>query len=69
MGKQATFDPSLHAVPDEMAAATAVCPKCSRRAPATARQGLRLVFNCARCDVRFYRVAAVADPIARLARG
>lgn len=34
---------------------TAVCPVCERQSPATGRIGLRLVFECGRCRVVFFR--------------
>jgi hypothetical protein len=51
----------LKEVPAEFAAQNAVCPNCSdREAGVIGRLGLRLVFSCQRCRVRFHRQTAMA---------
>jgi len=49
----------LKEVPIEFGQEHAVCPNCqSRDAGVIGRLGLRLVFKCQRCRVRFHRPAA-----------
>jgi tRNA(Ile2) C34 agmatinyltransferase TiaS len=49
----------LKVVPDNLAAEHAVCPNCeNREANVIGRLGLRLVFRCDRCRVRFHRPTA-----------
>ena len=48
----------LRPVPSALAQQEAICPNCSdRHAGVIGRLGLRLVFRCARCRVRFHRIA------------
>lgn len=47
----------LKATPPQMADERGLCPICGRAAGVAGRSGLRLVFNCERCQVRFYRPA------------
>ncbi len=50
----------LKAVPAEFVAEQAMCPNCQdRTAGVIGRLGLRLVFRCARCRVRFHKTSAV----------
>src|ERR1035437_976681 len=62
----------LKDVPTEFAEEQAVCPNClDREAGVIGRLGLRLVFKCQRCRVRFHRptqMAGVVCPLADLAR-
>lgn len=52
----------LKEVPDPYEAERATCPNCeSRNAGVIGRLGLRLVFRCDRCRVRFHRPAATVQ--------
>ena len=56
MRKYKPVELPLKEVPTEFEAANAVCPNCeSRNAGVIGRLGLRLVFRCDRCRVRFHR--------------
>ena len=56
MRKYKPIELPLRAVPDDLAAQHAACPNCQDRgANVIGRLGLRLVFKCERCRVRFYR--------------
>ncbi|MGO8687191.1 MAG: hypothetical protein ACLQT7_08440 [Candidatus Dormibacteria bacterium] len=49
----------LRRVPGELAEERARCPVCDdRNSGVIGRLGLRLVFRCERCRVRFYRPSA-----------
>lgn len=49
----------LKAAPPELDQEQAICPNCEdRQAGVIGRLGLRLVFRCPRCRVRFHRPAA-----------
>jgi hypothetical protein len=49
----------LRSVPDDLADERARCPMCERpHAGVIGRLGLRLVFRCEECRVRFYRPTA-----------
>ena len=51
----------LRSVPAVLATEQATCPNCNdRHAGVVGRMGLRLVFRCGRCMVRFHRTAASA---------
>ena len=48
----------LRPVPAGLAAQEATCPNCNdRHAGVVGRMGLRLVFRCGRCLVRFHRAS------------
>jgi len=48
----------LRQVPAALATEEATCPNCNdRHAGVVGRMGLRLVFRCGRCLVRFHRIA------------
>jgi hypothetical protein len=50
----------LRAVPSDMREERARCPVCEdRNSGVIGRLGLRLVFRCERCRVRFYRPSPV----------
>ncbi|MFN2568725.1 MAG: hypothetical protein ABR564_03885 [Candidatus Dormibacteria bacterium] len=52
----------LKTAPTELAQVRAVCPNCEdRQAGVIGRLGLRLVFKCQRCRVRFHRPAVNAQ--------
>jgi len=52
----------LKDVPSEFADERAVCPNCQNGEASTiGRLGLRLVFRCQRCRVRFHRPAATVQ--------
>jgi hypothetical protein len=53
----------LKAVAAALASEIAECPDCCRRDTTTVlgRLGLRLVFRCERCKVRFFRHQPAAD--------
>ena len=54
----------LRAVPSEFVTERAVCPNCQdASAGVIGRLGLRLVFRCAQCRVRFHRSPATAGMI------
>ncbi|HEY7928296.1 MAG TPA: hypothetical protein VIG86_12880 [Candidatus Dormibacteraeota bacterium] len=60
MRKYKPVELALKAVPDELADEHAVCPNClDRDAGVIGRLGLRLVFKCQRCRVRFHRQTAM----------
>ena len=64
MRKYKPVELPLKNVPAELSDERAVCPNCSDRdAGAIGRLGLRLVFKCERCRVRFHRPTAVAGLI------
>jgi len=49
----------LRSVPGDLASQHAICPNCQNRdAGVIGRLGLRLVFRCERCRVRFHRPTA-----------
>lgn len=59
MRKYKPVELPLKTAPRELAATHAVCPNCEdRQAGVIGRLGLRLVFMCAHCRVRFHRPAA-----------
>jgi tRNA(Ile2) C34 agmatinyltransferase TiaS len=59
MRKYKPVELPLKEVPAEFVDANAVCPNCESRTVAViGRLGLRLVFRCDRCRVRFHRPAA-----------
>jgi hypothetical protein len=59
MRKYKPVELPLKVVPAQFAAENAVCPNCSDRdAGVIGRLGLRLVFSCQRCRVRFHRQTA-----------
>jgi hypothetical protein len=59
MRKYKPIELPLRAVPDEFAVQHATCPNCQDRgAYVIGRLGLRLVFRCERCRVRFHRPTA-----------
>lgn len=61
MRKYKPVELPLKAVPAELSAEQAVCPNClDREAGVIGRLGLRLVFKCERCRVRFHRPTAMA---------
>ena len=61
MRKYKPVELPLKDVPTEFAEEHAVCPNClDREAGVIGRLGLRLVFRCQRCRVRFHRQAAMA---------
>ena len=52
----------LKDVPTQFEQERAVCPNCEdRKSSVIGRLGLRLVFRCARCRVRFYRPTATVQ--------
>ena len=56
MRKYKPVELPLRDVPGEYAAQRATCPSChDRQASVIGRLGLRLVFKCERCRVRFHR--------------
>lgn len=56
MRKYKPVELPLRDVPGDYAAQQATCPSChSRSAGVIGRLGLRLVFKCDRCRVRFHR--------------
>ena len=56
MRKYKPVELPLKEVPTELAEERAVCPNClDREAGVIGRLGLRLVFKCQRCRVRFHR--------------
>ena len=59
MRKYKPVELPLKEVPEEFVDAHAVCPNCESRTVAViGRLGLRLVFRCDRCRVRFHRPQA-----------
>ena len=61
MRKYKPVELPLKDVPTEFAAERAVCPNClHREAGVIGRLGLRLVFKCPSCRVRFHRPTTVA---------
>jgi hypothetical protein len=61
MRKYKPVELPLKDVPTEFAEERAICPNClDREAGVIGRLGLRLVFRCQRCRVRFHRQAAMA---------
>lgn len=59
MRKYKPIELPLRSVPDTFAEQHATCPNCQdRSANVIGRLGLRLVFKCERCRVRFHRAAA-----------
>jgi len=61
MRKYKPVELPLKDVPIEFAQVQAVCPNCmDREAGVIGRLGLRLVFRCQRCRVRFLRPTQVA---------
>jgi hypothetical protein len=64
MRKYKPVELPLKEVPSEFTEAQARCPNCQGYSSVViGRLGLRLVFRCERCRVRFHRVAAVPQPI------
>ena len=60
MRKYKPVELPLKTVPDELADVHAVCPNfLDRDAGVIGRLGLRLVFKCQRCRVRFHRQTAM----------
>ena len=56
MRKYKPVELPLRAVPGHLVAEQAMCPNCrTNGATVIGRLGLRLVFRCARCRVRFHR--------------
>ena len=61
MRKYKPVELPLKDVPDEFSEERAICPNClDREAGVIGRLGLRLVFRCQRCRVRFHRLTANA---------
>ncbi len=61
MRKYKPVELPLKEVPVELSDERAVCPNClDRDAGVIGRLGLRLVFKCQRCRVRFHRQTAMA---------
>lgn len=61
MRKYKPVELPLKEVPTEFAEEHAICPNClDREAGVIGRLGLRLVFRCQRCRVRFHRQTAMA---------
>ncbi len=61
MRKYKPVELPLKDVPTEFATEHAICPNClDREAGVIGRLGLRLVFRCQRCRVRFHRQTAMA---------
>lgn len=61
MRKYKPVELPLQAVPAQFATENAICPNCQNRAAfVIGRLGLRLVFRCGDCRVRFHRTAPVA---------
>lgn len=59
MRKYKPVDLPLKDVPEHLAEEHATCPNClDRRAGVIGRLGLRLVFRCQNCRVRFHRHTA-----------
>ena len=46
---------ALRAAPAALIEETAMCPSCCGKGAVIGRMGLRLVFRCGRCRVRFHR--------------
>lgn len=66
MRKYKPVELPLRPVPNEFAAMRGTCPNClNREGVVIGRLGLRLVFRCEHCKVRFHRHAPAA-PVARL---
>ena len=64
MRKYKPVELPLKDVPTEFAEERAMCPNClHREAGVIGRLGLRLVFRCQRCRVRFHRQTAAAGLI------
>jgi tRNA(Ile2) C34 agmatinyltransferase TiaS len=62
MRKYKPVELPLKEVPTQFEEEHAVCPNCeSRTAGVIGRLGLRLVFRCDRCRVRFHRPAATVQ--------
>lgn len=62
MRKYKPVELPLKDVPQQFEDENAVCPNCeSRAAGVIGRLGLRLVFRCERCRVRFHRPAATVQ--------
>ena len=62
MRKYKPVELPLKEVPVQFADEHAVCPNCeNRQASAIGRLGLRLVFRCERCRVRFHRPTATVQ--------
>jgi hypothetical protein len=60
MRKYKPVELALKVVPIQFAEEHAVCPNClDRDAGVIGRLGLRLVFKCSRCRVRFHRQTAM----------
>ena len=59
MRKYKPVELPLKVVPHDFETERAVCPNCESREPGViGRLGLRLVFRCDRCRVRFHRPTA-----------
>ncbi len=64
MRKYKPVELPLRNVPEGYAQMQAVCPNCQSRDPfVIGRLGLRLVFRCDRCRVRFHRTQALSRAI------
>ena len=62
MRKYKPVELPLKGVPTTLREQNAMCPNCqNRHAGVIGRLGLRLVFKCERCRVRFHRPAATAQ--------
>ncbi|MGH7685296.1 MAG: hypothetical protein ACREN2_00520 [Candidatus Dormibacteria bacterium] len=62
MRKYKPVELPLKVVPTEFEDERAVCPSCDNRAAhVIGRLGLRLVFRCDRCRVRFHRPTATVQ--------
>lgn len=59
MRKYKPVELPLRSVPEDLAAQHATCPNCQNGdAGVIGRLGLRLVFKCGQCRVRFHRPSA-----------
>ena len=64
MRKYKPVELPLRPVPNEFAVQHATCPNChNREGTVIGRLGLRLVFRCERCRVRYHRPAPEARPV------
>lgn len=62
MRKYKPVELPIKSVPSPLMAQHAMCPNCQNRAATViGRLGLRLVFKCDQCRVRFHRPAATAQ--------
>lgn len=61
MRKYKPVELPLRSVPEDLAGQHATCPNCQNgEAGVIGRLGLRLVFRCGHCRVRFHRPSAAA---------